>query len=144
MKIKDIMTRNIISITPEASLKELAALIKQHRINGVPVVTKEGALVGIVTMTDILKILRDIYYWAELENVKPGLGVKDALMAEKEKATVETKMTTGVRTVKEDDSVEDILKIMCKHNIHTIPVTKDGKLIGIVGVTDIVYAIFNV
>ena len=144
MKIKDIMTRNIISITPEASLKELAALIKQHRINGVPVVTKEGALVGIVTMTDILKILRDIYYWAELENVKPGLGVKDALMAEKEKATVETKMTTGVRTVKEDDTVEDILKIMCKHNIHTIPVTKDGKLIGIVGVTDIVYAIFNV
>jgi len=144
MKIKDIMTRNIISITPEASLKELAALIKQHRINGVPVVTKEGALVGIVTMTDILKILRDIYYWAELENVKPGLGVKDALMAEKEKATVETKMTTGVRTVKEDDTVEDILKLMCKHNIHTIPVTKDGKLIGIVGVTDIVYAIFNV
>jgi len=144
MKIKDIMTRNIISITPEASLKELATLIKQHRINGVPVVTKEGALVGIVTMTDILKILRDIYYWAELENVKPGLGVKDALMAEKEKATVETKMTTGVRTVKEDDTVEDILKLMCKHNIHTIPVTKDSKLIGIVGVTDIVYAIFNV
>ena len=144
MKIKDIMTRNVISITPEASLKELATLIKQYRINGVPVVTKEGALVGVVTMTDILKILRDIYYWAELENVKPGLGVKDALMAEKEKATVGTKMTTGVRTVKEDDSVEDVLKLMCKHNIHTIPVTKDGKLIGIVGVTDIVYAVFNI
>jgi len=144
MKIKDIMTRNVISIAPEASLKELATLIKQYRINGVPVVTNEGALVGVVTMTDILKILRDIYYWSELESVKPGLGVKDALMAEKEKATVGTKMTTGVRTVKEDDSVEDVLKLMCKHNIHTIPVTKDGKLIGIVGVTDIVYAVFNV
>jgi CBS domain-containing protein len=144
MKIKDIMTKNIISITPEASLKELATLIKQHRINGVPVVTKEGALVGIVTMTDILKILRDIYYWAELENVKPGLGVKDALMAEKEKATVGTKMTTGVRTAKEDDTVEDILKLMCKYNIHTIPVVKDDKLVGIVGVTDIVYTVFNV
>jgi len=143
MKIKDIMTKNIISITPEASLKELAILIKQHRINGVPVVTKEGILVGIVTMTDILKILRDIYYWAELESVKPGLGVKDALMAEKEKATVGIKMTTGVRTVKEDDSVEDILKLMCKQNIHTIPVVEDNKLVGVVGVTDIVYAVFN-
>ena len=144
MKIKEIMTKNVISITPEASLKELATLIKQHRINGVPVVTKEGALVGIVTMTDILKILRDIYYWSELESVKPGLGVKDALLAEKEKATVETKMTTGVRTIKEDDTVEDVLRLMCKQNIHTIPVTRDGKLVGIVGVTDIVYTVFNV
>jgi len=144
MKIKDIMTKNIISITVEASLKELAILIKQHRINGVPVVNKEGALVGIITMTDILKILKDIYYWSELESVKPGLGVKDALMAEKEKATIETKMTTNVRTVKEDDTVEDVLKLMCRYNIHTIPVVKDGKLVGVVGVTDIVYAVFNV
>ena len=144
MQIKDIMTKNVISITPKASLKELAALIKQHKINGVPVVTKEGSLVGIVTMTDLLKILKDIYYWNELENLKPGLGVKDALITEKEKATVETKMTVGVRTAKEDDTVDDILKLMCKHDIHTIPVVKNNKLVGIVGLTDIVYAVFNV
>ena len=57
MKVKEIMAKNVITISPKASLKELAILIKEHRINGVPVVDEEGALVGVVTMTDILKIL---------------------------------------------------------------------------------------
>ena len=139
MKIKEIMAKNVITISPKASLKELATLIKKHRINGVPVVDEEGALVGVVTMTDILKILHDIYYWAELEKVKPGLGVKDALEVEKEKATVGEKMSTSLRTLKEDDDVEKALKLMCKYGIHTIPVVKDKKLIGVVGATDIVH-----
>ena len=139
MKVKDIMAKNVITISPKASLKELAILIKKHRINGVPVVNEEGILVGVVTMTDILKILHNIYYWAELEKVKPGLGVKDALEEEKEKATVGEKMSTSLRTLKEDDDVEKALKLMCKYNIHTIPVTKDKKLIGVIGATDIVH-----
>jgi len=138
MKVKEIMAKNVITISPKASLKELATLIKKHRINGVPVVDEEGALIGIVTMTDILKILHDIYYWAELEKVKPGLGVKDALEVEKEKATVGEKMSTSLRTLKEDDDIEKALKLMCKYSIHTIPVTKDKKLIGVIGATDIV------
>ena len=138
MKIKEIMAKNVITISPRASLKELSTLIKKHRINGVPVVDEAEVLVGIVTMTDMLKILHDIYYWAELEKVKPGLGVKDALEEEKEKATVAEKMSTSLRTLKEDDDVEEALKLMCRYKIHTIPVTKDKKLIGVIGATDIV------
>jgi CBS domain-containing protein len=138
MKVKDIMTKNVITVKPETTLKELAKIIKTHRINGVPVVDEGDTLVGIVTMTDMLKILRDIYYWAEIEKAKPGLGVKDALIEEKNNATVQTKMTTGVYTVSEEESVEDVVEIMCKRNIHTIPVVKEKKLIGVIGATDIV------
>lgn len=139
MKIKEVMTKNVITIGPKASLKELAGLIKKHRINGVPVVDEAGALVGIVTMTDMLKILHDIYYWDELEKVKPGLGVKDGLEEEKEKATVGEKMSTSLRTLKEDDDIEKALKLMCRYNVHTIPITKDRKLIGVIGATDVVH-----
>jgi len=139
MKVKDVMTTNVITVPETMPLKEFAALIKKHRINGAPVVDESGALVGIVTMTDMLKILRDIYYWYEVEKLKPGIGVKDALEKEKGSATVGSKMSTALRTVKEDDPIEVVLQLMCKHNIHTIPVVKDGKLVGIVGATDIVH-----
>ena len=139
MKVKEIMTKDIITVTPNTALKDLASIIKKHRINGVPVVDEEGNLIGIVTMTDMLKILYGIYYWDEIEKAKPGLGVKDALIKEKENATVGEKMSTSVRTVQEDDDLEVALKMMCKHDIHTIPVTKDKKLIGVIGATDIVH-----
>ncbi|MFC1667088.1 CBS domain-containing protein [Candidatus Omnitrophota bacterium] len=138
MKVKEIMTKDIISVTPQTPLKELANIIKEKRIHGVPVLNEDGVLVGVVTLTDMLKILQRIAYWSEIEKAKPELGIKEALVKEKEDASVGANMTTLVRTVKEDDDIEKALTLMCKHNVHTIPVLKDGKLAGIVGASDIV------
>jgi len=44
MLVKEIMTRNVVTVHPEASLKELAKILREHRINGVPVVNKDGSL----------------------------------------------------------------------------------------------------
>ncbi len=138
MLVKEIMTRNVVTVHPEASLKELARVLKEHRINGVPVVNKDGSLAGVITMTDLLRILKEINYWDSIEKMRPGLGIKEAFSTEKEQATVSKKMTKQVNTVSEDDPVEHVLDLMCKHNIHTIPVVKDNKLIGVIGATDIV------
>jgi CBS domain-containing protein len=142
MLVKEIMTSDVVTVKPDTTLKELANILKEHRINGVPVVNKDGILVGIITMTDLLKILKDINYWDYIEKAKPGLGVKEALIREKEGATVSKKMTRQVSTVLENDSVDHVVDLMCKHNIHTIPVVEDSKLIGIVGAMDIVNASF--
>ena len=138
MKVKDIMTREVITVTPQTSLKELAKIIKGKRIHGVPVLDENGTLKGIVTLTDMLKILQRIIYWGELERVKPELGIKEALIKEKEDANVEANMSVMVRTVKEDDQVEKVLELMCNHNIHTVPVLEKGKLVGVIGASDIV------
>lgn len=142
MLVKEIMTSNVITVRPDTTLKELAKILKEHRIKGVPVVTKDGILVGIITITDLLKILKDINYWDYIEKVKPGLGVREAFIREKEEATVGKKMTKQISTVSEDDSVDHVVDLMCKHNIHTIPVVKDNKLIGVIGATDIVNVSF--
>jgi len=138
MIVKEVMTRDVVTVSPDTKLCDLAKVLREHRINGVPVTIKDGTLVGVITMTDLLKILRDINYWTQVEKVKPGIGVKEALVKEKEECTVEKKMTRGVNTVTEDDSIDYVLDMMCKHNIHTIPVVKENKLVGIVGATDIV------
>ncbi|MBI3990940.1 MAG: CBS domain-containing protein, partial [Candidatus Omnitrophica bacterium] len=137
-----IMTHDVVTVNPETTLKELVKIIKEHRINGVPVVNADGALVGIITMTDLLKILKEINYWDSIEKIKPGIGVKEAFIREKEQATVSKKMTRQVSTVLEGDSVDHVVDLMCKHNIHTIPVVKDNKLVGIIGATDIINVSF--
>ena len=138
MLVKDVMTRNVITVPPGTTLRELAKVLKENRVNGVPVVSKDGTLIGVITMTDLLKMLRDINYWGQVEKVKPGMGVRDALLKEKETATVETKMSKGVNVVTEEDDVEYVLDLMCKNNIHTIPVVKGNKVVGIIGATDII------
>ncbi len=138
MLVKDIMTRNVITVRPSTTLKELVGVLKEHRINGVPVVGDDGTLEGVITMTDLLKMLKDINYWSDVEKVRPGLGLKEAYTHEKETSTVSKKMTKQVSTVSEDDPVEVVLDLMCRHNVHTIPVVANSKLIGVVGAADIV------
>jgi len=142
MLVKDIMTKKVISAHPDMTLKELVGILIDHRINGVPVVNRDETLAGVITMTDLLKILKDINYWASIEKLKPGIGLKEAFIKEKKEATVGKKMTEQVSTVSENDPIENVLDLMCKHNIHTIPVVKDKKLIGIIGAADIIKASF--
>jgi len=142
MLVKDIMTREVVTVRPDITLKELAKILKDNRIKGVPVIDKDDNLIGIITMTDLLKILRDINYWSNIEKVKPGIGIKEGLIKEKDSLVVEQKMAKGVKTVSEDDTIERVVDLMCTHNIHTIPVVKNNKLIGVIGVTDIVGASF--
>jgi CBS domain-containing protein len=138
MQVKEIMTKEVVTIRPEATLAEVVRLLKQHRINGVPVVTAGGVLVGIITMSDLLRLLRDINFWNKVEQARPELSVKDAFLKDKEQAIVEKKMTHGVITVAEDETVERVLDLMSTRNIHTIPVMREDKLVGIVGAMDIV------
>ena len=145
MLVKEVMTKDVISVTPSTTLKDLAKIINKNRINGVPVVDDvDGSLIGVITMTDLLRILRHICFWDEIgnrDNLQAGVfgvDIKEALLKEKDKAVVGSKMTKIVHTVEEDDSVEEVLMMMCHYNIHTIPVVKNRKIIGIIGATDIV------
>lgn len=142
MLVKDIMTKNVITVNNDTTLKELTRIISTYRINGAPVVDRDGILIGVITMTDLLRILRHICFWDEVSGREKQEGnipqIKDALCKEKDRAIVGSKMTTSVYTVKETDTVDYVLQLMCKYDIHTIPVVNDGKLVGIVGATDIV------
>ena len=114
MIAKNIMTRDIITVTPTMTVKNLAMTLIKNQISGAPVSSKDGKIVGIVSEADIV--------------AKKGKDVK-AIMSKK------------IISVKEETPVEEIAQLMTTHKIKRLPVMRDDKVVGIVSRADIVSAI---
>jgi CBS domain-containing protein len=114
MTAKEIMTRDIITVAPELTVRKLAMTLVKNQISGAPVTGKNGKIVGIVSEADIV--------------AKKGKDVK-AIMSKK------------VISIAEDTPVEEIAQLMTKHKIKRLPVMNGGKVVGIVSRADIVNAI---
>jgi CBS domain-containing protein len=141
MLLKDMMTKDVVTITPEATLKEAGLILKTKRISGLPVV-EDGNIVGIITITDIMKIIEEIHRWQELEKNSTGLNLSDLVGKERLNSKVRNIMTKNVYTLDEDKKIEDVMHLMFGKKIHTIPITKDNKLVGVIGKRDVAYACF--
>lgn len=142
MRAKDLMTRDVITITPESSLKDACKILREKRISGLPVIDASGHIVGIVTVTDIMRIIGEIYKWQILEKTSTGLNLSDLVGKERLNTDVKNVMTKNVYSVDEDKDIGEVLRLIFTHEIHTIPVTKDGLLAGVIGKRDIVYGCF--
>ena len=142
MVVKRIMSSKVITVSPETTLKEVGELLKRERINGLPVVDASSNVVGIITLTDILRILNGVYKWKELEKSQPGLELSSLFEKEKQGAKVGDFMSKRVYILGEDDSIEEVMRLMFTKSVHTIPVAKDGKLVGVVGRHDLISACF--
>jgi CBS domain-containing protein len=140
--LKDIMTTDVITISPETSLKEVGEILKTKRVSGLPVVNKEGAVVGIITLTDMLRVLDQIYHWKEIERRVPELRLSDMFEKEKSEAKVKNIMTKEVLVLDENEPIEGVMRMMFNRKVHTIPITRNGKLVGIIGKRDLISACF--
>jgi CBS domain-containing protein len=142
MLVTEIMTKDVITISPDASLKDIGLIFKEKRISGIPVIDDYGNIAGIVTLTDMLRILDRIYTWKELQKKVRGSSLSDIRQEEKSKAKVKDIMTKDVFTISPNETVDYVVRIMLIKNIHTFPVIEEGKLVGIVGKRDLIYACF--
>jgi CBS domain-containing protein len=145
LKAKDIMTKDIVIVTEDMSVKEVADLFTKKRIGGAPVL-RDKKIVGIISDDDLImqdvrihfptyiQFLDGIIYlesWKRFEEeLKKAVGAK-----------VSDVMTTNVITAGADDSVEDIATTMVDKHINRIPVIENGELVGIITKGDIVKAI---
>lgn len=143
MLLKDMMTRNVITVSPNSSLREVGQMLKEKKISGMPVIETDGSIVGIITVTDILKILKEIYQWQEIERKTVGLSVSELLGKESLNKKVKDVMTKNVFTLDENKTVKDLMQLMFTKNAHTIPITRDGRPVGIIGKRDLVYSCFE-
>jgi len=114
MIAKNIMTRDIITVTPTMTVKNLAMTLIKNQISGAPVSSKDGKIVGIVSESDIVG--------------KKGKDVK-AIMSKK------------IISVTEETPVEEIAQLMTTHKIKRLPVMRGDQVVGIVSRADIVSAI---
>jgi len=138
----DIMTTDIIVVYPETEITEAARLLLDHHINGLPVVGQNGRLEGMICQDDLVTQQKKIpvpSYFILLDGLIPLTSQRDIEKAVKKMAavTVEEAMSTDPVTVEPGTELEEIATLMVKHNIHTIPVLDQGKLVGIIGKEDI-------
>ncbi|MEW5762733.1 MAG: CBS domain-containing protein [Bacillota bacterium] len=143
---RDIMTTGVVTVGPDDEIEKAARLLVEHRISGLPVVDREGRVVGIISEADLVVqekeirapvftvLLGSIIY---LENPNRFLNELRRLAA----LRVGELMSRTVYTVGPGDPVRKIATIMVEKGVNRVPVVdKDGKLLGIVSRQDIVRA----
>ena len=142
LKAKDIMTKEVITVSPETEVTQAAKLLLEHHLNGLPVVDKEGNLKGIICQEDLIVQQQQIpmpSFFTLLDGLIP---LKSYKSLEKEVAkiaatTVANAMTSDPVTIHPETELENIATLMVKHNTHTLPVLDQGKLVGIIGKEDV-------
>jgi len=143
LQAKDIMTRDVISVDRQTPVKELARLLVENNISGVPVIDADGALRGIVTEKDLISrdkklhlptvvtLFDAVIYLESEKHFKEDLKKLAA-------STVEDIMTSKVVTISEETSVREIATLMADEGKDLLPVLQAGKVVGIVGKADVV------
>jgi len=106
----ELMTREVVTASPSTPVEDLARLLLQHAIGGVPVVDGDGLLVGMVSGFDVIS--------------KAG-------------ATTGEVMSRGVVSLTEDAGVDDIVSLMGLHGIRRVPVCRDRRIVGIISRSDL-------
>lgn len=140
MKVKDVMSRDVAAVTPETSLKQVAALLAARRISGVPVVDADGAVLGIVSEADILlKEQGPEHHRNALVSwlLEGGYADREKLEAK----TAGEAMTAPAITVDGEKELYWVARVMSEHGVKRLPVVgKSGRLEGIVTRSDLVQA----
>jgi CBS domain-containing protein len=134
MQASDIMTLNVISVTPNAPIHHAVRLMLQKNISGLPVITANGDLVGMVTEGDFLRraetgTQRHRSRWIEFL-LGPGKLAEEYVRSSGRK--VSDVMTPVVHTVTEDASLEDVVRLMERHHIKRVPVMRGTRVVGII------------
>lgn len=146
LQARDIMTTEVITVSPETSIEDLAKLLENRKIGGVPVVDRDGRLVGIITQSDLVGRAREL-------ELPPAINILDFhiylqipshLFRRVEKmlgTTVGEVMSPQPLTVSPDTPVPRIAALIAREQVHTIPVMEQGKIVGIIGKMDLVRAL---
>jgi CBS domain-containing protein len=114
MLARDIMTRDVITVTPSMTIKQLANALIKNQVSGAPVTDKKSKIIGIVSEADIV--------------AKKGKDVKAI-------------MSKNIVSIEEETPVERIAHLMMTHHVKRVPVMREDQLVGIVSRADIVSAI---
>src|SRR5215472_46577 len=111
MKAREIMTAKVITVAEDTPVSQIAAVLRENRISGVPVIDASGGVVGLVSEHDLLarsgKVARDV-------------------------------MTSSVISVTEDTDVDDVRHLLVERRIRRVPVLSGSRLAGIVSRSDVI------
>ncbi|MCD6495992.1 MAG: CBS domain-containing protein [Candidatus Aenigmarchaeota archaeon] len=130
MKVKDIMVRNVVTLSPDDTFFDIVELFAEKKISGAPVVEGEK-LVGMVSESDIMEFV-------SVKNVMKLIEKGDEALKGKTSLKAKDFMTKKVITVSPKDDIIDVVKLLDTKDINRLPVTEKGKVVGIITRADVV------
>ncbi len=144
MHVRDVMTTDVVTVTPDAGFGEIVELLLDHGISGLPVVDADGALVGMVTEADLVS--REAYgpeRRRPLGLVLDYLRDRDPAWVRKASGTTARDlMTREVTTASPDDELRVIARVLLESGHRRLPVVRaDGRLTGIVSRRDVLASV---
>lgn len=140
MLVRDVMTTDVVTARLDTPLKEVARLLVERRISGVPVIDAAGQIVGVVSESDF--VARE----ARAGETRAGsvLGRLGSVLSPRSSGlsatTAQGAMTSPPITIRPDRPVSEAAAVMVRHRINRLPVVANGRLVGIITRADIVRA----
>ena len=122
LSARDIMTENVVTISPQASIQEAIETLLNQEFSGLPVADKDGKLVGIVTEFALLGLVYD-------HRIRTDVVAKH--------------MTTEVLTVDVNDPVSKVADLCLVHRVRRVPVMDQGRLVGLIARRDVLRALYE-
>ena len=149
---KDIMNREVLTVNTELSIQGLAEFLFHNSISGAPVTSKNGKLIGAVSITDIIRhetLLekglqsngRHDFYFHTVENRFSHQDLDSLHLGDESLVTVKDIMTPKILEVGEKDTMQQVANTMINNRIHRVVVTHEKKPIGIISTTDMLKVI---
>lgn len=142
MKARDIMTTDVVTLAPDTPIRQIARTFRRLGITGAPVI-EDGEIIGIVTEIDL--IARHARPHSPL--YLPLLDAKIPVRGQREYSeivrrivglTARAIMTRPVKAVNADADLEEVATLMVESKANPVPVLEDGRLVGIIGHTDLI------
>lgn len=145
---KEIMSAEVITVTEDLDVSDLATLFWEKRIGGAPVVDSTGKLLGVVTESDLIDQSKKVH-------IPTIMGILDSMifLESPNKLDKELKKMTGTQvkdiysptvvTVNQETPMDELASIMADRKIHTLPVVEGDKLVGVIGKADIIRNLYQ-
>ncbi len=149
LRARDLMERDVITVTPETRLLDVHRLFVEEEIHGAPVVDEDTTVRGVVSALDLLRLVRDelepgagatstAYFRDELPYSGPDwLRMPEDFQDRMQELTAADAMTREIVAIGPDATVDELAKTMLEHRVHRVLVSEEGMLVGVVSAFDL-------
>jgi CBS domain-containing protein len=137
------LTAKVITVQKDTSVNELAEILWKNKISGAPVLDEGGNVISVVTESDLIDQNKKVHIPTMISILDSVIFLESSKKTEKEIQkmagnTVKDICAMKLVSVSEDTGLDEIATIMSENKVHTLPVMKDDKLVGVIGKSDII------
>ena len=127
--VSSIMTTQLVVLNTTDSLEKAEHLFKKHRIRHIPVIESQQRIVGMLSLTDLLRISFADGAYKDEEDIETVVY---------EMFSLPQVMAKNVKTVAPDTTIKEVAELLAREEFHALPVVEGGNLVGIVTTTDLI------